>query len=74
MYLCWTELFELLLNFIACNSTVFDIETEYLCLTELFEIELFWHLAVCKKDYCYTKLNGLKFNSTLNGPKRVDTP
>ena len=26
------------------------------------------------KNYTYTKLNCLKFNSALNNPKKVDTP
>ena len=42
-------------------------------LIELFEIELFWHLTVCKQNYTYIKLNGLKLlskllNLALNNP------
>ena len=40
---------------------------------KLFAVEPFWHLTV-NKNYSYTKLSCLKFNSALNDPKRVDTP
>ena len=42
-----------MLNWIAWNRTVFDIEI-VLRETELFEIELFCHLTVCKQNlYLY---------------------
>ena len=42
----------LMLNWIAWNRTVFDVETVYLCETDLFEIELI----------LYAKVNCLELN------------
>ena len=51
--------FILLLNWIAWNKTVFDVETVYSCWIKLFEIELFLERT---KLFTYAKLNYLKQN------------
>ena len=34
-----------------------------------------WYITVCKQNnYTDTRQNCLKFNTTLNDPKRVETP
>ena len=54
---CWIK--AVLLNWIAWNGNVFDIQTVYLWLSELFEIERFICLRI---DLALNNLQGLIFH------------